>query len=55
MTTDDILLDVPDSVPARMLNEFAYCPRLPWLEWVQREFEDNADNAEGRFRHRVVD
>ena len=22
-------------VPARMLNEFAYCPRLCYLEWVQ--------------------
>lgn len=21
-------------IPARMLNEFAYCPRLAYLEWV---------------------
>ena len=27
--------DLPDLIPARMLNEFAYCPRLAYLEWVQ--------------------
>ncbi len=47
--------DLPDCAPARMVNEFAYCPRLAYLEWVQGDFEDNADTAEGRFRHRVVD
>ncbi|MBX7214779.1 MAG: CRISPR-associated endonuclease Cas1 [Thermoflexales bacterium] len=52
---DDTLMPVPDVVPARMVNEFAYCPRLAYLEWVQGEFVDNADTAEGRYRHRVVD
>jgi CRISPR-associated protein Cas1 len=28
---------------------------LAYLEWVQGDFADNADTAEGRFRHRVVD
>jgi CRISPR-associated protein Cas1 len=55
MTSDDTLLSVPDLVPARMVNEYAYCPRLAWLEWVQGDFMDNADTAEGRYRHRVVD
>jgi len=32
--------DVPELVPARMLNEFCYCPRLAYLEWVQGEFAD---------------
>ncbi len=50
-----LTLDLPDTTPARMVNEFAYCPRLAYLEWVQGDFEDNADTAEGRFRHRVVD
>lgn len=27
---------VPDLLPARMLNEYAYCPRLFHLEWVQQ-------------------
>ncbi len=38
-----------------MLNEFVYCPRLAYLEWVQGEFEDNAYTIEGRFRHKKVD
>ncbi len=48
-------LEIPDAVPARMVNEFAYCKRLFFLEWVQGRFEDNADTVEGRFRHRAVD
>jgi len=47
--------EVPDLLPARMLNEFAYCPRLAYLEWVQGEFADNLDVLEGRFGHRRVD
>jgi len=46
---------VPDLVPARMLNEFAYCPRLAYLEWVQGEFADSVDTVEGRFQHRRVE
>lgn len=42
-------------VPARMLNEYAYCPRLAYLEWVQGEFADSVDTIEGRFQHRRVD
>lgn len=42
-------------LPVRMLNEFAYCPRLAYLEWVQSEFVDSADTVEGRFHHRRVD
>jgi len=38
-----------------MLNEFAYCPRLAYLEWVQGEFADNLETLEGRFGHRRVD
>jgi CRISPR-associated protein Cas1 len=47
--------DVPELIPARMLNEFAYCPRLAYLEWVQGEFADSLDTIEGRFGHRRVD
>jgi len=42
-------------MPVRMLNEFAYCPRLFYLEWVQSEFVDNEFTVEGRFAHRRVD
>ncbi|HEX9766297.1 MAG TPA: hypothetical protein VGA36_06005 [Nitriliruptorales bacterium] len=39
--------EVPDLLPARMLNEYTYCPRLFFLEWVQQQWADNADTAEG--------
>jgi len=42
-------------LPARMLNEYAYCPRLAYLEWVQGEWADNSDTLEGEFVHRNVD
>jgi len=42
-------------LPARMVNEFQYCPRLAYLEWVQCEWAESADTVEGRYRHRRVD
>ncbi len=50
-----VLTEVPDLVPARMLNEYAYCPRLFFLEWVDQLWASNADVAEGDRRHRRVD
>lgn len=44
-----------DYVPARMVNEFVYCPRLAYLEWVQGEWDDNLDTIHGRWVHRRVD
>ncbi|HEY0005890.1 MAG TPA: CRISPR-associated endonuclease Cas1 [Pyrinomonadaceae bacterium] len=38
-----------------MLNEFAYCPRLFYLEHVQGEWAHSADTLDGRFVHRRVD
>jgi len=40
---------------ARMVNEYQYCPRLAYLEWVQGEWEDSRDTVEGRYIHRRVD
>ena len=42
-------------LPARMVNEYQYCPRLAYLEWVQGEWSDSADTVEGRHVHRRVD
>jgi hypothetical protein len=42
-------------VPARIVNEHVYCPRLAWLEWEARAFTDNVDTAEGSDAHRGVD
>jgi len=46
---------LPDLVPARMVNEYCYCPRLFHLEWVQAQFADSVDTVDGRWQHRVVD
>ena len=44
-----------DLLPARMVNEFVYCPRLFFLEWVEARFTDNDDTRLGRQVHRRVD
>jgi len=46
---------VPDLIPVRMLNEFAYCPRLGYLEWVEGEWAENLETMQGTFGHRRVD
>src|SRR5437773_11742849 len=46
---------LPGPLPARMLNEFAYCPRLAYLEWVQGDWAESADTVEGKHQHRNVD
>jgi len=58
MSVDVIRPDLPglpETVPARMLNEFVYCPRLFHLEWVQQLFATSDDVEEGLYLHRVVD
>ena len=47
--------DLPDLVPARILNEFTYCPRLAFLEWVHGEFAHSADTLDGAYKHRRVE
>ena len=47
--------NIPDLIPASMLAAFAYCPRLCYLQFVQGEFQDSAELAEGRFQHRWID
>ncbi len=42
-------------LPARMLNEFAYCARLFHLEHVDQQFRHNTDTLDGRLVHRRVD
>jgi CRISPR-associated endonuclease Cas1/CRISPR-associated protein Cas4 len=50
----ELARDLP-LLPVRMLNEFQYCPRLAYLEWVQGEWAESADTTEGRHVHRRVD
>jgi CRISP-associated protein Cas1 len=46
---------LPDYLPARMVNEFAYCPRLFFYEWVEGLFAESADTVEGAIQHRRLD
>jgi CRISP-associated protein Cas1 len=46
---------IADPIPASMLAAFAYCPRLCYIQWVQGEFQDNAEIVDGRLQHRWVD
>lgn len=42
-------------LPARMVNEYQYCPRLAYLMWVQGEWAESGDTVEGKHVHRRVD
>lgn len=44
-----------DLLPARMLNEFIYCPRLFYYEHVEGVFLHNADTKRGAAEHTRVD
>ena len=50
----DLAGDMP-LLPARMVNEYQYCARLAYLEWVQGEWAESADTVEGRHTHRRAD
>ncbi len=61
MTQLPLLLEAPAAepdellVPARMINEWVYCPRLAFLEWAHGEWSDTADTASGRRAHLKTD
>lgn len=42
---------LPDYLPARMVNEYVYCPRLFYYEWVEGVFAHSSDTVEGALRH----
>jgi len=42
-------------IPARMVNEYVYCPRLAYLMWTQAEWSESADTVEGRRIHTRAD
>ena len=50
-----IVEELPDYLPARMLNEFVYCPRLFYYEWVEGVFAHNQETVEGALRHAKLD
>ncbi len=44
-----------DYLPARMINEFVYCPRLFFYEHVEGVFVHNQETVEGEIEHSRVD
>lgn len=44
-------VQLPEYLPARMLNAFVYCPRLFFYEWVEGLFAHSADTLDGAHRH----
>jgi len=42
-------------LPARMINEYVYCPRLYYYEHVEGIFVHNADTLAGKAQHKRVD
>ncbi|WP_442505350.1 CRISPR-associated endonuclease Cas4g/Cas1g [Novipirellula sp. SH528] len=47
--------DPEDLLPARMINEFVYCPRLFYLMHVEGQFAESIDTIDGGIVHRRVD
>lgn len=45
----------PDYLPARMLNEFIYCPRLFYYEWAEGVFVNSVDTVAGSLRHQKLE
>ena len=48
-------LSTIDYLPARMVNEWVYCPRLFYLMHVERQFADSFETIDGQIVHRRVD
>ena len=46
---------LPDYLPARMINEHVYCPRLFYFEQVEGVFVDDEHTVEGSIQHKRVD
>jgi len=55
MQDSRMINEVPELLPARMVNEFVYCPRLFHLEWVGKEWASSHDTVAGEGVHRRVD
>jgi CRISP-associated protein Cas1 len=55
LSADSSEHDGDDLLPARMVNEFVYCPRLFYLMHVEGQFAESVDTIEGGIVHRRVD
>lgn len=48
-------LEAQPVMPVRRLNNFVYCPRLFYFQWVENIFQESADTVAGSLLHRNVD
>lgn len=48
-------LEAQPIMPVRRLNNFIYCPRLFYFQWVENLFVESADTVAGSLGHRNVD
>ncbi len=48
-------LEAQPVMPVRRLNNFVYCPRLFYFQWVENIFQESADTVAGSTIHRNVD
>ncbi len=48
-------LEAQPPMPVRRLQNYLYCPRQFYLQWVENIFEENADTATGTALHRQAD
>jgi len=48
-------LEAQPKIGVRNLNNFIYCPRLFYYQWVENIFQENADTVEGSHIHEGVD
>lgn len=48
------VIDIPP-MPVRRLQNFVYCPRLFYYQWVENIFVENADTVEGSTVHNKAD
>jgi len=48
-------LEAQPLLPVRRLNNFVFCPRLFFFQWVENIFQESADTVAGSMVHRNVD
>lgn len=48
-------LEVQPVMPVRRLNNYVFCPRLFYFQWVENIFQENAHTVAGSLAHRNVD
>ena len=48
-------MEMQPVLPVRRLNNYVFCPRLFYFQWVENIFQESADTVAGSLMHRNVD